>query len=125
MGGSERPRETEFGTAVAGFDCIAVGAGKGETSCVSLVWAVLDRASRGRRGVGRAPATLRHLAELRHTSSTQVYCDPDSVDWSAVRDKTLATVAEATSQKSAHRAIGQLFGPPGVLGARSHFERPG
>jgi transposase-like protein len=43
-----------------------IGRMPGETSCVSLVWAVLDRASRGWRGVGQTPATLRHLAELRH-----------------------------------------------------------
>lgn len=43
-----------------------IGRMPGETSCVSLVWAVLDRASRRWRGVGHTPATLRHLADLRH-----------------------------------------------------------
>lgn len=43
-----------------------IGRMPGETSCVSLVWAVLDRASPGWRGVGHTAATLRHLAELRH-----------------------------------------------------------
>jgi len=43
-----------------------IGRLPGERSCLSLVWAVLDRASRGWRGVQHTPATTRHLAELRH-----------------------------------------------------------
>ena len=42
-----------------------IGRLPGERSCLSLVWAVLDRASRGWRGVAHTPATTRHLAELR------------------------------------------------------------
>jgi len=34
-------------------------------SCLSLVWAVLDRASRGWRGVEMTPKTVRHLQQLR------------------------------------------------------------
>lgn len=37
----------------------------GERSCLSLVWAVLDRASRGWRGVEMSPKVVRHLEELR------------------------------------------------------------
>jgi putative transposase len=37
----------------------------GERSCLGLVWAVLDRASRGWRGVTMTPATVRQLQELR------------------------------------------------------------
>jgi putative transposase len=36
-----------------------------ERSCLSLVWAVLDRASRGWRGVKHTPASTRLLADLR------------------------------------------------------------
>jgi putative transposase len=36
-----------------------------ERSCLSLVWAVLDRASRGWRGVEMTPKTVRHLQQLR------------------------------------------------------------
>lgn len=36
-----------------------------EQSCLSLVWAVLDRASRGWRGVKMTPAVVRQLQELR------------------------------------------------------------
>jgi putative transposase len=36
-----------------------------ERSCLSLVWAVLDRASRGWRGVVMTPAAVRLLHELR------------------------------------------------------------
>jgi putative transposase len=37
-----------------------------ERSCLSLVWAVLDRASRGWRGVVMTPAAVRLLQDLRH-----------------------------------------------------------
>lgn len=42
-----------------------IGRLPGETSCVTLVWAVLDRAARGWRGVRMTPAALRLLAERR------------------------------------------------------------
>jgi len=42
-----------------------IGRLPGEYSCVSLVWAVLDRASAGWRGFTMTPAGLRLLAELR------------------------------------------------------------
>jgi putative transposase len=42
-----------------------IGRLPGERSCVSLVWAVLDRASRGWRGVTQTPAGLRLLQDLR------------------------------------------------------------
>jgi putative transposase len=43
-----------------------IGRLPGERSCLSLVWAVLDRASRGWRGVSMTPATVRQLQELRN-----------------------------------------------------------
>jgi putative transposase len=42
-----------------------IGRLPGERSCLSLVWAVLDRASRGWRGVVMTPAGVRLLQELR------------------------------------------------------------
>lgn len=42
-----------------------IGRLPGERSCLSLVWAVLDRASRGWRGVDMNPANVRHLQHLR------------------------------------------------------------
>ena len=42
-----------------------IGRLPGERSCLSLVWAVLDRASKGWRGVQHTPSTTRQLAELR------------------------------------------------------------
>jgi putative transposase len=42
-----------------------IGRLPGERSCLSLVWAVLDRASRGWRGVVMNPAGVRLLQELR------------------------------------------------------------
>jgi putative transposase len=43
-----------------------IGRLPGETSCLKLVWAVLDRASRGWRGMTMTPAATRALADLRH-----------------------------------------------------------
>ena len=42
-----------------------IGRLPGETSCLNLVWAVLDRASRGWRGVNTTNAGLRLLQDLR------------------------------------------------------------
>jgi putative transposase len=42
-----------------------IGRLPGETSCLSLVWAVLDRASRGWRGFTMTPTGLRMLHDLR------------------------------------------------------------
>jgi transposase-like protein len=43
-----------------------IGRLPGEASCLNLVWAVLDRASRGWRGLTMNSAATRQLAELRH-----------------------------------------------------------
>jgi putative transposase len=42
-----------------------IGRLPGEQTCLSLVWAVLDRASRGWRGVEMTPAVVRRLQNLR------------------------------------------------------------
>ena len=42
-----------------------IGRPPGEHSCLSLVWAVLDRASRGWRGLTQTAARLRLLQDLR------------------------------------------------------------
>jgi putative transposase len=42
-----------------------IGRLPGETSCLSLVWAVLDRAARGWRGLTMTPRALRLLQDLR------------------------------------------------------------
>jgi putative transposase len=56
-----------------------IGRLPGERSCLSLVWAVLDRASRGWRGVVMTPAGVRLLQELRrqlhHPSRLQEVVD--------------------------------------------------
>src|SRR5947208_11506234 len=44
-----------------------IGRLPGETSCLNLVWAVLDRASRGARGFTMTPTGLRLLQNLRRT----------------------------------------------------------
>ncbi len=44
-----------------------IGRLPGETSCLGLVWAVLDRGSRGWRGFTMTPAGLRLLQDLRRT----------------------------------------------------------
>ena len=42
-----------------------------EQSCLSLVWAVLDRASKGWRGLTMTPKALRRLQDLRR----EVLCE--------------------------------------------------
>jgi putative transposase len=42
-----------------------IGRLPGEQSCLSLVWAVLDGASKGWRGVEMTPAVVRRLQNLR------------------------------------------------------------
>lgn len=42
-----------------------IGRLPGEKSCLALVWAVLDRHSRGWRGVTMTPRALRRLQVLR------------------------------------------------------------
>ena len=44
-----------------------IGRFPGETSCISILWAVLDRASRGWRGLTMTPAGLRQLQDLRRS----------------------------------------------------------
>jgi putative transposase len=44
-----------------------IGRLPGETSCLSLVWAVLDRASRGWRGLAMTAGGLRLLQDLRRS----------------------------------------------------------
>jgi putative transposase len=52
-----------------------IGRLPGERSCLSLVWAVLDRASRGWRGVDQRPANVRLLQQLR-----RVLLDPPPLE---------------------------------------------
>lgn len=47
-----------------------IGRLPGEYSCLSLVWAVLDRASRGWRGVSQTPADVRLLQRIRRELTT-------------------------------------------------------
>ncbi|VAZ69655.1 hypothetical protein LAUMK40_05818 [Mycobacterium kansasii] len=42
-----------------------IGRFPGETSCASIAWTVLDRASRGWRGLAMTPAGVRQLQDLR------------------------------------------------------------
>jgi hypothetical protein len=44
-----------------------IGRLPGETSCLTLVWAVLDRASRGWRGLTMTADGLRLLQDLRRS----------------------------------------------------------
>ncbi len=61
----------------------------GKRSCLSLVWAVLDRASRGWRGVEMTPKVVRELQLLRHEllgpplKSTGEVVVPDAVTTAA------------------------------------------
>jgi len=60
-----------------------IGRLPGERSCLSLVWAVLDRASRGWRGVEMEPKIVRQLQQLRHElladrTSAVLRADPEA-----------------------------------------------
>jgi transposase-like protein len=57
-----------------------IGRFPGERSCLSLVWAVLDRASRGWRGVSRSIPSIRLLAELRRELFDPVPIDQEEAD---------------------------------------------
>jgi hypothetical protein len=48
-----------------------IGRLPGEQSCLSLVWVVLDRASKGWRGLTMTPKALRRLQDLRR----EVLCE--------------------------------------------------
>jgi transposase-like protein len=54
-----------------------IGRFPSEKSCLSLVWAVLDRASRGWRGVNQTIPSIRLLAELRRELFDPVTVDHD------------------------------------------------
>ena len=55
-----------------------IGRLPGEASCLTLVWAVLDRASQGWRGLTYTPAIARHLAGLRHRLHQPAHTDTDN-----------------------------------------------
>jgi transposase-like protein len=57
-----------------------IGRLPGERSCLSLVWAVLDRASRGWRGVSQSIPSIRLLAELRRELFDPVPIDDEGAD---------------------------------------------
>lgn len=54
-----------------------IGRLPGEASCLSLVWAVLDRASAGWRGLRYTPAITRALADIRHQLNRPTQHNPD------------------------------------------------
>lgn len=52
-----------------------IGRLPGETSCTTLVWAVLDRSSRGARGFTMTPTGLRLLHDLRRSLLEPPHCN--------------------------------------------------
>lgn len=61
-----------------------IGRLPGERSCLSLVWAVLDRASRGWRGVQQTLGSIRLLAQLRCELVNQAPTDEEVIAETAV-----------------------------------------
>ncbi len=53
-----------------------IGRLPGEQSCLSLVWAVLDRSSKGWRGLTMTPTALRRLQDLRR----ELLCDKQHIE---------------------------------------------
>jgi transposase-like protein len=70
-----------------------IGRLPGERSCLSLVWAVLDRASRGWRGVELRPASVRALQQLRHDLHGRPGAEP--VDQPARQEVGMAVTSAA------------------------------
>jgi putative transposase len=67
-----------------------IGRLPGEQSCLSLVWAVLDRACKGWRGLTMTPKALRRLQDLRRGLLTQ---PPDHNDDEEVVAQTVTAAA--------------------------------
>ncbi len=65
-----------------------IGRLPGERSCLSLIWAVLDRASRGWRGVQQVIGSIRLLAEIRRE-----LFDPVSIHDEEVIDEAVTPAA--------------------------------
>jgi transposase-like protein len=73
-----------------------IGRLPGETSCLTLVWAVLDRASRGWRGVNMTSDGLRLLQDLRRLllePPRQIRPRSATTSQSAQSPETVSTVA--------------------------------
>ena len=66
-----------------------IGRLPGERTCVGVVWAVLDRASRGWRGVVMTPAAVPQLQELRR----QPFGPPTIEEVTTSTDTTVTTAA--------------------------------
>jgi len=66
-----------------------IGRLPGERSCLSLVWAVLDRASRGWRGVDMSPHAVRLLQDLRR----ELFGPPAQVKEQEVIDEAVTPAA--------------------------------
>lgn len=73
-----------------------IGRFPGETSCISLLWAVLDRASSGWRGLTMTPAGLRLLQDLRRSlldPPRQLRPQPDTTPGPADQPSTVSAIA--------------------------------
>lgn len=66
-----------------------IGRLPGERSCLSLVWAVLDRASRGWRGVDMSPRAVRLLQDLRR----ELFGPPAQAEREEVIEETVVPAA--------------------------------
>jgi transposase-like protein len=62
----------------------------GERSCLPLCWAVLDRASKGWRGIEQTPSTIRLLHELRRELYGEVVASRKEVVLQSESDVTPA-----------------------------------
>jgi hypothetical protein len=84
--------ERTFGETRRGIKVI--GRLPGETSCLLLVWAVLDPASGGFRGVTQTPAGVRLLQDLRRRRSPATGpVSSQGGDRSACHHRRLASVS--------------------------------
>jgi len=72
-----------------------IGRLPGEHSCLSLVWAVLDRASAGWRGFTMTPAGLRLLQDLRRHLRDQQTPLPQSTSKTTAETRIVPTDSTA------------------------------
>jgi hypothetical protein len=83
-----------------------IGRMPGERSCLSLVWAVLDRASRGWRGVVMTPTAVRLLQELRRQLHHRSPLEEE------VADQTVMPAASSSSSGTRACPLSTISGTP-------------
>src|SRR5258708_33560628 len=92
-----------------------IGRLPGETSCLTLAWAVLDRASRGWRGLTMTAAGLRQLQDLRRSLlEPPAQLPPRTVTAAQIPDSPETVSATASPDHEAGTTPAHLHRIPGA-----------